>query len=717
MRPRQTAGGTRRAKGASLVHAMTAALLVLTAAGAPAAAIVIGSAADLCDPAANPCVVAGSFDVADGSTIDVGARELRVLSNGQLNAHSGQMTLRAGTLTINVGGFVGAPGGGSQFGGTVNVFAGQISVAGAIDASGSAGGDIRLTATAGSVTVSGPITSNGQLGGGSVTILASGDVTVSSSVDVGGGEGGDIVVEAGSSAAALGAAGNLTVTGAGRLIADATVVGSDGGSIAIKAGGNGSPGGTGHVSFSGLARADGVGADEESGDGGDISVSASGDIRNLVSTGGFMARGRGIEGAANDIGFEAIGGAVTLTATVEASAKVADGTGGSVDIKSAGPVQINGVIDVGGGGFDAGEVSIVSGAAVSLVGTLFAASTTGGGSGGFVNVTAGGPLLTGTIQADGSGSADFGGGFGGNVTLVGTTEVRVSGPVSANGGSGGGFGGVVVIEATRGAVAIEKPVRARGPGGPGGQVRIVSDIASMGAVTVADNADIDVSSTGSGSPGEGGTVTIEAGGDLTIAAKGSVVADAGARSTVGGARVDVIGCAVTIPGTLRSMGPGGTNRLQIRTRATISGRLLAETRNEIRYRSLAPNLTGATMNPGPILVADAGIAPCGVLPTSTPTVTSTPTITGTPTMTETPPPSSTPTITPTPTATPTRGPCTGDCDDDAVVRIDELVHAVGIALAVEGTGVCHLADLNHDGVVSVAELVRAMRNARQGCGP
>lgn len=124
--------------------------------------------------------------------------------------------------------------------------------------------------------------------------------------------------------------------------------------------------------------------------------------------------------------------------------------------------------------------------------------------------------------------------------------------------------------------------------------------------------------------------------------------------------------------------------------------------------------------------------------TVTPTASDSATPTGTPPATATfsaaPAPSDTVTDTPSPSpgatatatataaaaATSTPAPtavvsCAGDCDGNGAVSIDELLRAVGIALAVQPAGSCDAADPGRDGVVTIDELVRAVNNSLDGC--
>jgi Ca2+-binding EF-hand superfamily protein len=61
------------------------------------------------------------------------------------------------------------------------------------------------------------------------------------------------------------------------------------------------------------------------------------------------------------------------------------------------------------------------------------------------------------------------------------------------------------------------------------------------------------------------------------------------------------------------------------------------------------------------------------------------------------------------------GECSGDCNGDGVVQVDELVRAVAISLDDEPIGDCRPADGDDDGIVSVDEVIRAVRMALGEC--
>ncbi|MBI1814407.1 MAG: hypothetical protein HYR72_05475 [Deltaproteobacteria bacterium] len=98
----------------------------------------------------------------------------------------------------------------------------------------------------------------------------------------------------------------------------------------------------------------------------------------------------------------------------------------------------------------------------------------------------------------------------------------------------------------------------------------------------------------------------------------------------------------------------------------------------------------------------------GVRVVPRPTVTLTVKPTASPTLTATP----SPTVSPTPTPTPV---CTGDCDGNHAVTVDELVIGVDIALESMPLDRCPSFDRDHDSHVTVDELVTAVNEALTMC--
>ena len=60
-------------------------------------------------------------------------------------------------------------------------------------------------------------------------------------------------------------------------------------------------------------------------------------------------------------------------------------------------------------------------------------------------------------------------------------------------------------------------------------------------------------------------------------------------------------------------------------------------------------------------------------------------------------------------------PCTGDCNGDGAVTVDEMVAGVAIALGGGALASCPALDANGDGVVTVDEIVAAVTYALNGC--
>ena len=61
-----------------------------------------------------------------------------------------------------------------------------------------------------------------------------------------------------------------------------------------------------------------------------------------------------------------------------------------------------------------------------------------------------------------------------------------------------------------------------------------------------------------------------------------------------------------------------------------------------------------------------------------------------------------------------RGFCVGDCDDDGAVAINELILGVNIDLGLQPGDTCP-AFLNSEGMVDIAQLIKGVNNALNGC--
>lgn len=61
--------------------------------------------------------------------------------------------------------------------------------------------------------------------------------------------------------------------------------------------------------------------------------------------------------------------------------------------------------------------------------------------------------------------------------------------------------------------------------------------------------------------------------------------------------------------------------------------------------------------------------------------------------------------------------CTGDCNRDGEVTVDELVRGTNIALGSNDVSTCSMMDANSDAEVTIDEIVTAVSLALSGCGP
>lgn len=59
--------------------------------------------------------------------------------------------------------------------------------------------------------------------------------------------------------------------------------------------------------------------------------------------------------------------------------------------------------------------------------------------------------------------------------------------------------------------------------------------------------------------------------------------------------------------------------------------------------------------------------------------------------------------------------CSGDCNEDGTVTVDEIITGVQIALGDSAVGQCIAFDANDDGLVTVDELIAAVNHALSGC--
>lgn len=628
------------------------------------------TADDLCAPAANPCVVSTPVVVTANSTIDVGARELRINSGGALDVGTGAMTIIAAQLTVNSGGFLRALGSASTTGGTITLQVGEATVAGAIDASGAPGGTISITAT-GAFSATGMLTaralSRDDLGGaidlsaasanlggttsvvggpdavgGDLTIETAGDLTLTGTLDASGGDGGGIDVQVGS----VSSAGNMVLGETSVVRADATLSGGFGGSADMTALGDGITTGTvtinGQMSAIGLAGSLDIGG----GSGGCLDVQAAGDIRVDRSSARLNTDGGPPDGDGGEVDLTSDNGGIVLLGTATASCLGEESSGGSVTIDASEDALVSGSILVTAGDGGGGEATVSStdgGVTLSRSGVIDVSSATAGQGGGICLETgvigsgARSVLVEGRLSATGGSS----GGSGGGIDLAGGDSVRITetGLVNAAGGGGGGGGGTINITADPGFTTIDGPLTATGgaPNGPGGIIAIeasgrislnapadargVGIGGQIGIATETGPVDILDDVTATSSAAAGGTIEVTAQGAVRLA---GTIASTGTAAP--GGRIEVVGCAVTVcgldspscqagsDGELNSQGPSGVNRITGRNSTAVLGTLRAS-RNELVYNgseASEPFVRPGGAQPPATLIVDAAVTPCPV---------------------------------------------------------------------------------------------------------
>ena len=126
-------------------------------------------------------------------------------------------------------------------------------------------------------------------------------------------------------------------------------------------------------------------------------------------------------------------------------------------------------------------------------------------------------------------------------------------------------------------------------------------------------------------------------------------------------------------------------------------------------RTLTPTFTAS---------ATPSSSPTGTrAPTSTltPSATPIPTATHSETPTSTPPTESTSTPILTPTLTPSPPRCVGDCNNDGVVTVDEILMLVDFALQEASPSGCPVSDEDRNQQITLDEILTAVHNALNGC--
>lgn len=375
----------------------------------------------------------------------------------------------------------------------------------------------------------------------------------------------------GSLAAALGAAaagnmtlraGRLTIMSNGSIVAEGTAS-RNGGEITIEAG---------EITVDGRISATG-------GSGGNVTVGGTG----RVTVGGTIDASRfANEGEGGAVLVS--GGTVTVTGNINGVGGLS-GFGGDITINSTGDVTLSGDIDAQGG--DGGTVELSAGVGTTGAGNIVvedssqidADARSAGGFGGSVDMDArGNGTATGNITMNGklfcnggTGTEETGGGDGGaiSITAVGTvlTAVRDS-TMEVQGGRPDGFGGELEVLTSRGSYStagktVVGPLSAGGGGGDvtidvGGDFTLAGRMEGAGQseLLIEANGSVAIEADGSIDVSEGGSLCLTAGGGSDANVLGRIVVKGPLTANAGSIQI-VSRDAVTLSAPLRADGPLG----------------------------------------------------------------------------------------------------------------------------------------------------------------
>jgi cysteine-rich repeat protein len=413
------------------------------------------TADDICPPAADPCQLATQVDITTGSTLDFGTRAFEILPGGRLAVTDTLLVVNAGSVRIRE---------------QAQLVADSVVNGGVIQVNTT--GNIRVDA--------GAVPGRVDAVWGDVELLAGGDVEILGALfgkgDTVDPDGGTYLITADGSvtlsgevhlrSSTDGLGGTLEIEAGGDVVVTSPVLdvsGADGGEVDITSN-------DGNVSISSALDLDAGGL---FGDGGSLQVFAQGS----VSVGGSISG----TGAGNTDDGGGIGAEIAITAV----------TGG---ITFSAPTDVSGAPPDGSGG----DVEFIAGGNVVQTGSLFSQAVGIDGCGGSVVVSAGGNLGLGTVRVDGNSCG------GGTVFASADGDATLSGDLIANGDIDGG-GGTIEISAAN--VTLTGRLRANDvyDGFLGGSIAL-----SGCSVNVGSQAEMQAK-------GQGGSNTIRAGGQMTVA--------------------------------------------------------------------------------------------------------------------------------------------------------------------------------------------------------
>jgi hypothetical protein len=319
------------------------------------------------------------------------------------------------------------------------------------------------------------------------------------------------------------------------------------------------------------------------------------------------------------------GGDVVIEGLLDASA-AAKADGGVVELSGAAvSIGVNGRINVTGGGLSGGGiVGIAATGAVGIGGPIDAPGGDSGGaieidagsvatsarldvsggpqgSGALVDIFARGPVVIGGVI---SGEVDPPGaviGTAAEVSIITTGTVDLNDAIILTGGVPTGEGGTLEVEAD-GDVTQRGAitVAGRGVGGLGGEVRLSTN----GALTLGD---IEV---GGANGGILGTLSVGA-----TRLGGTLNADSSQELTGTGGTIEVAACTLDMDSAavLSSVGLGGTNRVRAGGQMVLRGTLTAGERNSIEFQNSAtPPVVSGSVTPSSTPLLNTGLGLCTI---------------------------------------------------------------------------------------------------------
>ncbi len=428
-------------------------------------------ASDLCASGADPCVIAKNYIVPAGCTFDFGNRDVVLQKKKTLTISGCDAPVRflARNFTTQSSSVIDGHNAGSNCGADVEivlsgdfVHQGKLDVSGnltpgsiTVSTQGSIEGMGKLFARATNAAGSGGVIDLGARGsirldhgstikvsgnsrgnGGKLWIVALGPVTINQAIDASAGGsfdvmGGDIWIESATSlqvgtgrsfaldVSAAGAAfgGEIDLISGGEMALAQNVTlnlhggggkdgfAGDGGRLTVES--------AGPLSFGALVKAQGGGAGDIGGYGGDIEITSYGDVEvtNNVNVFGGVPDGDG-----GDFTLFTAGN-LFLDGKVDCSGDGIDSMGGSIDLEAEGTLTVTRPLDVSGKGFGAGDIDILASGDTSIEANLLSNGGGDGGDGGFIDIDATQANVTISALVQAIGDAD--GGWGGEIVVTG----------------------------------------------------------------------------------------------------------------------------------------------------------------------------------------------------------------------------------------------------------------------------------------------------------